>query len=146
MQNLNQQQVTLLAWLDAMSALYPAGLPEPCKKEPKIMFVRKDAGRGSSEEHELLMAAINKGLKLNSAQYQIMGFGEYMTGIEKQELHASDFTTVVFLGQAPSQEVLQRMQSDGISVVVTLDLGEVVANPNMKRELWNDLIKLIDTQ
>jgi len=136
----------LLAWLDSMAPLYPGGVPRAVigagapavalSVEPLVTFVvPPQSGAGQA----LIEAAIVKGLKLSPAAAPILS--------EPPDAPPPGQGPVVFCGPAalPPQVAAERgvwFLWHNRSALVTLDPAEVVADPELKRVLWEDLKKV----
>ena len=149
--------MSLAVYLDLVRSQYPFGLPRGSitKKvvldEKSILVIVGDFGANRSRESfmatpagALLDAALTKGLKLSPQQYLIVDLRELQNSSFKLNVIPD---SLIAFGEQAAQAVADLMSKDErihkTRIITTLDLDQVVIEPQRKRELWRDIQRVL---
>lgn len=147
----------LRRYLGSVADLYPGQIPEQFLDRTelwgtataKLVFVgcfSTPERPYSGEDGELLMNAIEKGLKLSLADVAVIAHADGAELAKDALANFSNDCEVVALGAAvlgSSERRGSRVNWDGISIRVTHSLNQVLNGKQAKREFWVDLQELV---
>jgi hypothetical protein len=138
----------LTAFLNSIRRQYPFGIPrsliEAASAEASIspqVSLKKLLLIGdtlSSSGRELLKAAMEKGLKTN--HYEILLTSELADGVMAR-VKSEDVSAIILFSDVEGLEAGRGAL--GKLIVKTLHPNEVGANPNLKKEFWAQIQKVI---
>ena len=135
----------LTAFLNSIRRQYPFGIPrsliEAASAEGPQVAIKKLLLIGdtlSSSGRELLKAAMEKGLKTN--HYEILLTSELADGVIAR-VGNGDVAAVILFSDVVGLEAGRG--AFGKLIVKTLHPNEVGANPNLKKEFWAQIQKVI---
>ena len=160
-----------VAALKAAARDYPGGIPiqhdSLSDKEvlyvgptqPQIVFVRQAVHESfpfSDEEGQLLHRVVEQGLRLSVEHVGILGIvgGQRSSEDIQTQLKLLKPEFLIVLGKLPLRVLPTQLQqakpheitkSEGMRVVVTYGLAEVLANQGCKRQLWLDLKQVMSS-
>jgi len=148
---------TLARTLDALSSLYPYGLPTSAleviprgnpaidRTSPRVViFLAQSLDELPDEERSLLSSIITKGLRIDEGGARIIGLGCSVSEIDrkvKETVTDEMGDCVITFGATDSQTSDEAQASrwdevKGTPIIFTHSLAEIGTRADLKREFW----------